>query len=72
MVDFAKIADVDAGTKLRADGGFTCIPRGAVLTVQRNDHGELYVPCRSGQHSLDGQEEGDHYLGLSLVDEGGR
>lgn len=49
-----KLADVKVGDKLIADDGFTCIPVGAVKTVQLGPEG-LYIPCSQGEHYLDGQ-----------------
>jgi hypothetical protein len=46
--------EVRVGTKLRADGGFSCISKGQVLVV--NSHqGDLFVACDHGMHFLDGQ-----------------
>ncbi len=66
---YAKVSDVKAGDKLRADGGFTCIETGAVLEVKDADG--LYVCCALGSHWLIGQEEeidGELvYVGLEKV-----
>ncbi len=53
-----KLADVKSGMKIKADGGFRCIRRGAVLTVKIDAEGFPYVPCRSGGHWLAGQVDG--------------
>ena len=75
MTQFAKVSEVKVGTKLKADGGFTCIDEGTILTVY-NDGTGLYVPCRgpdgaswtsNGRHYLDGQLSEGKYLGLELV-----
>lgn len=74
MTNFAKVAEVKAGDKLKADGGFTCIAEGAILTVVENEMGELCVPCKKGLHSLEGQMDYDTaetYVGLSKVEERG-
>lgn len=65
---YARVGDVKAGDRLEADGDFTCIRKGAVLTVEDAGDG-LKVPCRhQGGHMLDGQIKGKgaraHYLGL--------
>jgi hypothetical protein len=52
---------------LVADGGFTCVPEGAVLTVDADDGGELFVHCQSGRHYLDGQLENGKFIGLRLA-----
>jgi hypothetical protein len=61
--------EVHEGTILVADGGFTCIPEGKLLTVARKLHSEdLYVPCAEGNHMLDGQlDEAGRYVGLALA-----
>lgn len=76
---FAKKNEVQAGVKLVADGGFTCIAEGAILTVQADDKGELFVPCAGAadddaadeaahRHYIDGQlDDGDEYIGLTLA-----
>lgn len=68
---FAIVVEVTEGTILVADGGFTCIKEGSELTVARDEHGKLYVPCSSGKHYLNGQcdddsVEGAEYVGLYL------
>lgn len=66
MPPFAQIADVHEGTKLIADGGFTCLKAGAAVTVERGADG-LFVPCADGKHFIDGQlDDGDEYIGLYL------
>lgn len=64
MSDYARIAEVKAGDTLLADGGFTCMSEG-IVTVEEDDDG-LFVRCGEGKHYLDGQAEGDVYIGLSL------
>lgn len=53
------ISSVREGTVLICDGGFTCMNEGDLKTVQRNASGELFVPCKCGEHALDGQENED-------------
>lgn len=71
MESFVKIKKVVPGMQLKADGGFTCIREGAVVTVTkdplRKGFAALYVPCRCGQHYLDGQIKGDCLTGLTEV-----
>ena len=62
-----RIKDVKLGSLLRADSGFTCMPSGALRTVKEAKNGERYIDCDQGRHFLDGQEEGDEYVGLELV-----
>jgi hypothetical protein len=64
------VEKVKAGTRLIADGGFTCLEEGEVVTVEAEDDGELFVRCcaddngepgkpvskdRNEHHGLDGQ-----------------
>jgi hypothetical protein len=68
MSGYAKESEVQAGTILIADGGFTCIKEGAELTVQNDPEFGLYVPCSDsgGKHMIDGQlDDRGHYIGLS-------
>lgn len=68
---WAQSSAIKEGDKVRADGGFPCIPDGTVLTVKRDpEYGEglpsLYVDCTCEEtttpqkHFLEGQadEEG--------------
>lgn len=65
---FAKTSEVGVGTKLIADGGFTCLDEGDVVTVGLNGDGDLVVPCSAGTHCLDGQlDDGDQYVGFTLA-----
>ena len=70
MMKQAMVADVKAGTRLIADGGFTCLLLGEVCEVMEDDLRGLYVPCAIGKHFLDGQlDDGDRYIGFSIVEE---
>lgn len=67
MSVFAKIKDVKAGDVLIADGGFTCIKKGASLLVYVDaSNRDLYVSCEEGRHYLNGQasKDGLEYVGL--------
>lgn len=61
---YATVRATKAGSIVIADGGFTCICKGAKLTVKTAADGDLYVDCDEGQHSLSGQREGSVYIGL--------
>lgn len=66
-----RVSDVKVGTKLIADGGFTCLSEGEVVIVEKDDAGDLFVRCagpdgmdepgspavstRDEPHELDGQ-----------------
>lgn len=70
-----RIRDVKPGDRLRADGGFTCIPDGAVRTVSRDAAGELFIRCKGPdgegkcghRHHLEGQRDRGRYIGLEKV-----
>lgn len=71
---------VKVGTRLKADGGFTCLNAGEVVTVEADSSGDLFVMCcgissdgdkpysdeRDQEHYLEGQEHDDvpFYVGL--------
>lgn len=56
------IDDVRPGIRVKADGGFTCITPGAVLTIQVDEEGFPFVPCCEGGHWLNGQIDGNGNL----------
>ncbi|KRE00090.1 hypothetical protein ASE63_08285 [Bosea sp. Root381] len=60
---------VQPGTQLVCDGGFTCLADGQQVTVQASRGGSLYVPCDCGQHDLEGQLDmaGENYIGFMLA-----
>lgn len=68
---YATVAQTKAGDVIEADADFTCIKKGAKLTVVEQG-GLLSVPCRDGGHHLDGQIKGRgaraHYVGLYPTD----
>ncbi len=57
---------VSDGTILFPDDGFTCLTFNKPYTVEKDSYG-LYIRCEDGNHYLDGQIEGDVYIGLSLT-----
>ena len=65
---WATVANTQSGHQVETDAGFTCIDKGAILTVLNDEQG-LYIPCSSGKHYLDGQLSNDltHYVGLYRV-----
>lgn len=66
---WATVSQVQVGTVLEADGGFTCMAPGVPMRVVASDGGRLAVPCRDGLHAIDGQldhDGGDFYVGLYL------
>lgn len=42
---YAYYPSLKAGDKVQVDGGFTCIPAGAVREVFSDDDGDLYIKC---------------------------
>lgn len=60
-------AAVSKDTVLIADGGFTCIDAEAVVRVREGRFG-LCVACRYGEHYLDGQGDGENYVGFKAYD----
>jgi hypothetical protein len=44
------------------DNGFTCHKSGPTVIRKQGDH--YYFSCNCGIHYLDGQAEGDHYVGI--------
>jgi hypothetical protein len=63
---YAKLSDCRLGTKLEADGGFTCLLKGSIVTI-RFDSGFPYFECISGRHYLSGQVDGEYLIGLYLA-----
>lgn len=75
MTEFQHIGVSEArpGVKVKADGGFTCMPAGVIRTIRRDTHREMYVHCNCGRHYLDDQERGAEdgyqapiYIGFQL------
>lgn len=76
MKPFAKVSQVKVGTKLKADGGFTCLDEGEVCEVCADEDG-LYIKCKEGRHGLGGQlaseldtdidPADDEYVGLYVA-----
>jgi len=68
--EWAKLSALKEGDKLLADGGFTCIEEGAILTVAKDGRSNLFVPCGlagKDKHYLDGQisdDDHDHLVGF--------
>ena len=63
--EYAHVVEVSAGRILVADDGFTCIKTGALLVVESDDAGHLFVPCSHGRHYINAQLDRDgYYIGL--------
>ena len=64
---YVKIADVNDGTVLVPDHIMSeCMIPGVPVTVIADDEGDLFIPCKDGNHYLDGQLDGDFYIGFGL------
>ena len=66
-MSYVKTNDVEVGTKLKADGGFTCLKQGDVREVREDDTGSKFIECSDGEHHLDGQLNGEEYIGLTVA-----
>lgn len=71
MRPFARVSEINEGTMLIVDGGFTCIDQGEIRKVHRDKNG-LYIECKEGKHYLGGQlrnvdPNNDYYVGLYLA-----
>src|ERR1700752_627508 len=76
------VSSVKVGTRLIADGGFTCINKGEIVVVHEDSDG-LYFNCcseegnygkaaddsRTQHHYLEGQldDKGENYVGFWLL-----
>ena len=69
LTGYVKLCDCKPGTKLQADGGFTCIAEDTILTVNQASDG-LWVPCEEGRHYLAGQVEDGYLIGLYPTTQG--
>lgn len=66
---YAKLSELRPGDVLETDCDFTCIRKGARLTVWQTPQGRLAVLCRSHGHYLDGQaDDGEHVVGFYKID----
>lgn len=60
---YARLSELKAGDVVIIDAGFDCMARWSERVVQLNDAAtvddRLWIPCRSGQHALAGQMDGE-------------
>lgn len=64
---YLKLQDLKVGMMMHVDGGFSCMPEGDCM-VEATQDGELFVPCSSGSHLLEGQcEEDGTMVGITAV-----
>lgn len=52
-------SQIKPGTRLIADGDFSCLDEEQEVEVKVDGKGEFYVECREGYHGLDGQVSGE-------------
>ncbi len=65
-----KLSEAKAGVMVKADGGFTCIPEGAVRTIKIDEDGFPYIYCDHGVHWLGGQvDRNGDLIGFTRVGE---
>jgi hypothetical protein len=70
---YVRVNEIKIGLKLEADGGFTCIREGTILTVDHDDDG-FFVNCGGPDYSTGGNGTKDkpqierHYLSGQLDD----
>jgi hypothetical protein len=62
---YAKASDLKAGATIQVDDSFTCIDPWECREVINKDRA-LCVICSSGFHYLEGQRDGDRYVGIYL------
>lgn len=51
---YAKISDLDAGSRVDLDAGFPCMKKRKNVLVRADEYG-LFFQCKDGRHYLDGQ-----------------
>lgn len=51
------MAETKAGDIVSVDADFECIKSWDTRAVYADDEGKLWIPCKSGKHYLDGQED---------------
>ena len=66
MRPFIKISEVYEGCSIEVDGDFSCCREGEVFLVEEDEDG-FFFRCSEGLHYIDGQIEGDYYVGLYKV-----
>lgn len=65
---YARLSGLKVGDKVLVDDGFTCMKPWSRHRVQKGPSGDLFIPCRHGQHYLDGQLKGkDSLVGVYKV-----
>jgi hypothetical protein len=57
-----KLTDLTPGMRLIADGGFTCLNEGEVVTVEKDDEGQLFVRCSRPHPANSPMRDQPHYL----------
>lgn len=62
---WARIKDVVPGSRIKTDMGSDCWVN--YHQTVRQDADGLYFLCKEGRHGLDGQRQGDHYVGIYQI-----
>jgi hypothetical protein len=63
---YARLSELHAGSKVRIDGDFECMPPWSSRIVENdpdksdNDFPRLWIPCKEGRHYLGGQLASDN------------
>lgn len=52
---YAKLSELKPSDTVIVDDGFDCMTKWSERQVYCDSRGELYVPCKSGEHNLEGQ-----------------
>jgi len=67
----AHLDKLKPGDVLIPDSGFDCMDEGKPVLVHTTATGELWVPCSSGKHKLEGQlpfyDDSDILVGMRLL-----
>lgn len=66
---WARVDQVRSGSKVEADGGFTCVTGGQIMEIREDPDDMLFFVCDEGRHYIAGQldQTGKFYIGLYLV-----
>lgn len=65
---WALVSDVEEGTIVQVFG-IPCVGEdGTKHIVYCNRKGDLFLDCSDGEHTLDGQIDGNHYIGIRLAE----
>jgi len=60
--EYLKVDEAKAGMDIELDDGFTCCRAGK--SKLKEDMTGLFFDCEAGGHFIDGQLEGNYYIGI--------